>query len=233
MLVAAAVCPNPPLIVPSLAGAASAELDPLRAACFAAVEVLHSASPDLIAVVGGAENGRAYPPSAAGTLRPWGGDVTVGSGVPVLPLSLTIGRWLLSSSEVPLHLESVRYDATPDACRDLGSRVGELAGRVALLVMGDGSARLTEKSPGYLHPGAVAYSDRVVSALVEGRAATLDPAEAEEQWAAGRAAFQTLPDRPLDLLYSDAPYGVAYYVAAARFGTGTRIRSLATTMSPE
>ncbi|WP_066365197.1 hypothetical protein [Herbidospora mongoliensis] len=215
MLVAAAVCPNPPLIVPSLAGAASAELDSLRAACFAAVAVLHAASPDLIAVVGGAETGRAYPASAAGTLRPWGGDVTVGSGTPVLPLSLTIGRWLLSSSEVPLHLESLPYDTTPADCHALRSRVGELAERVALLVMGDGSARLTEKSPGYLHPGAAAYSERVAAALVDGRASSLDPDEAAEMWAAGRAAFQTLPDWPAELLCSDAPYGVAYYVTAA------------------
>ncbi|WP_061294381.1 hypothetical protein [Herbidospora cretacea] len=215
MLVAAAVCPNPPLIVPSLAGAASAELDPLRAACARAVAVLHSASPDLIAVVGGADAGRVHPPTAAGTLRPWGGDVTVGSGTPVLPLSLTIGRWLLASSEVPLHLESLRHDTAPADCRALGSRVGELAGRVALLVMGDGSARLTEKSPGYLHPGAAAYARRMEAALVTGETASLDPGEAAEMWAEGRAAFQTLPDRPAELLYSDAPYGVAYYVTAA------------------
>ncbi|TKK89091.1 hypothetical protein FDA94_11320 [Herbidospora galbida] len=215
MLVAAAVCPNPPLIVPSLAGEAAGELDPLRAACAAAVAVLHSASPDLVAVVGGAETGRVYPPSAAGTLRPWGGDVTVGSGAPVLPLSLTIGRWLLSTSKVPLHLEALRHDTPPDGCRAVAQRVGELAGRVALLVMGDGSARLTEKSPGYLHPGAAAYAERMEAALVGGRTAELDPDEAAEMWAAGRAAFQTLPAWPFDLLYADAPYGVAYYVTAA------------------
>ncbi|WP_030450791.1 hypothetical protein [Herbidospora cretacea] len=215
MLVAAAVCPNPPLIVPSLAGEAAAELDDLRAACAEAVAVLHSASPDLVAVVGGAGEGRVHPPSAAGTLRPWGGDVTVGSGTPVLPLSLTIGRWLLASSTVPLHLESLRHDTPPDACRAVGERVAALAPRVALLVMGDGSARLTEKSPGYLHPGAAAYSERLEAALADGRTAALDPGEAAEMWAAGRAAFQTLPAWPFTSLYSGAPYGVAYHVTAA------------------
>ncbi|WP_062348148.1 hypothetical protein [Herbidospora yilanensis] len=215
MLVAAAVCPNPPLIVPSLAGEAAGELDPLRAACAEAVAVLRSAAPDLIAVVGGADVGRVYPPSAAGTLRPWGADVTVGSGTPVLPLSLTIGRWLLASSDVPLHLETLRHGTPPEGCRAVGERVAALAPRVALLVMGDGSARLTEKSPGYLHPGAAAYSRRLEAALVAGRTAALDPGEAAEMWAAGRAAFQTLPAWPFVPLYSDAPYGVAYYVTAA------------------
>ncbi|WP_062442068.1 hypothetical protein [Herbidospora daliensis] len=215
MLVAAAVCPNPPLIVPSLAGEAAGELDDLRAACAQAVAVLLSAAPDLVAVVGGDDAACVYPPAAAGTLRPWGGDVTVGSGTPVLPLSLTIGRWLLAASEVPLHLETLRYDTPPADCKAIGDRVGGLAGRVALLVMGDGSARLTEKSPGYLHPGAAAYAERMEAALLDGRAAALDPAEAAEMWAAGRAAFQTLPGWPLASLYSGAPYGVAYYVTAA------------------
>ena len=52
-LVAAAVCPHPPLLVPEVAGAAAPELDDLRAACDVAVARLLAAGlTDL--VVGGA-----------------------------------------------------------------------------------------------------------------------------------------------------------------------------------
>ncbi|WP_432931603.1 class III extradiol dioxygenase subunit B-like domain-containing protein [Microbispora sp. CA-135349] len=239
MLVAAAVCPHPPLLVPQVAGAAAPELDDLRAACAAAVGSLLNARPDVLAVTGGAEVFASFPDDAAGTLRPWGPDVRVGPGDPVLPLSLTIGRWLLERqhdvgpdaevtpkppSGLPvLRFEAVGFDASPDECAALGGRLAGSAGRVALLVMGDGSARRTEKAPGYVHPDAVPYDGLLAAALASGdigRLLDLDPGEARELWAAGRAALQVLagaardaPPHTADLLYDDAPYGVGYFVA--------------------
>jgi hypothetical protein len=67
----------------------------VRAACDAVVAELLAAGADLIAVVGGAAEPGVYPRSAAGSLRPFGVPYQVGAGEPVLPLSLTIGRWLL------------------------------------------------------------------------------------------------------------------------------------------
>jgi hypothetical protein len=99
VLIAAAVCPHPPLLVPEVAGAAAPALDALRAACDVAVRRLvqdrDGRAADLLVVVGGAATTRAYGAAAAGSLRPYGLDLTVGSGEPILPLSLTIGRWLL------------------------------------------------------------------------------------------------------------------------------------------
>ena len=57
MLIAAAVCPHPPLLVPEVTGAsdpAARELDRLRTACRDAVAVLIGAAPDLLVVTGGA-----------------------------------------------------------------------------------------------------------------------------------------------------------------------------------
>jgi hypothetical protein len=54
VLVAAAVCPHTPLLVPALAGAAQTELYDLRSACHAAVAALRDTGPDLLVVVGGA-----------------------------------------------------------------------------------------------------------------------------------------------------------------------------------
>ncbi|MFF3285518.1 class III extradiol dioxygenase subunit B-like domain-containing protein [Streptomyces sp. NPDC003023] len=55
MLVAAAVCPCPPLLVPEVASGAAPELDALRAASADAVAVLAASRPDLLIVVGPAE----------------------------------------------------------------------------------------------------------------------------------------------------------------------------------
>jgi hypothetical protein len=55
MLVAAAVCPCPPLLVPEVAAGAATELDTARAACTDALGVLSAARPDLLVVVGPAD----------------------------------------------------------------------------------------------------------------------------------------------------------------------------------
>ncbi|MEV4890830.1 hypothetical protein AB0K48_15705 [Nonomuraea sp. NPDC055795] len=156
MLVAAAVCPHPPLIVPELAGAAAPELDGLRAACAEAVAALRAAAPDLLLVVGGDDTTREYGPRSAGSLAPWGVDVRTGEGDPVLPLSLTIGRWLLGGD--PDGFLAVAADASPARCLELGERLAS-GPRVALLVMADGSAKLTGKSPGYLDPAAEPFQE--------------------------------------------------------------------------
>ncbi|MEV0586017.1 hypothetical protein [Nonomuraea sp. NPDC050310] len=218
MLVAAAVCPHPPLIVPELAGAAAAELDGLRAACAAAVESLLAVPHDELVVVGGGQTTRVYGGQAAGSLRPWGVEVKAGAGEPVLPLSLTIGRWLLRRD--PDGFQEVAFDAPPGDCLDLGASLVR-GPRVALLVLADGSACLTEKAPGYLDPAAQPYQEGLVRALAEADAAALaalDPAEAERLWTGGRAALQVLAgaaDQPLTgtVLADTAPYGVGYVVA--------------------
>jgi hypothetical protein len=100
VLVAGAVCPHPPLLVPEAMGAAGqrggGDMDTVRAACDAAVAGLAAADPDVLVVVGGAAADAEYDGSAGGSLREYGVSCTVGAGEPVLPLSLTIGAWLLS-----------------------------------------------------------------------------------------------------------------------------------------
>jgi hypothetical protein len=218
VLVAAAVCPHPPLLVPELAGAAAGELDELRAACASVVGALRDAGPDLIVVVGGADRAGTYGADAAGTLAPWGVDVRTGEGDPVLPLSLSIGRWLLDREHLAAaEFHAISYDATPQDCAALGRRLADMAARVAMLVMADGSACLTEKSPGSLDPRAKPRNRAVVEALARGEVLELDPLEAAELWLAGRAALQVLAGTGSSLsgevLYDDAPYGVGYFAA--------------------
>ncbi|MGZ4480352.1 MAG: class III extradiol dioxygenase subunit B-like domain-containing protein, partial [Nocardioidaceae bacterium] len=80
MLVAAAVCPHPPLLVPGLASGAAAELDDLRTACDAAVQRVAQADPDLVVVVGDAPAVGPFPEDAWGSLAGYGVDVAVGEG---------------------------------------------------------------------------------------------------------------------------------------------------------
>src|SRR5437773_374968 len=109
MLIAAAVCPHPPLLVPEVTGArgpgapdpGAGELDRLRTACRDAVAVLLGAAPDLLVVAGGAGQTAEYAAAAGGSLRDFAVPFTVGED-PVLPLSLTIGKWLLAGVVPPI-----------------------------------------------------------------------------------------------------------------------------------
>ena len=100
MLIAAAVCPHPPVLIPAAMGEAGAgpELADLRAACAAAARGLVRARPDLIVIVGGGPAGRTYPWPSAGSLHRYGVPWSTGPGRPVLPLSLTVGTWLLTGA---------------------------------------------------------------------------------------------------------------------------------------
>ncbi|WP_446041432.1 class III extradiol dioxygenase subunit B-like domain-containing protein [Streptomyces sp. SID1121] len=82
MLVAAAVCPCPPLLVPAVAAGARSELRGTRAACADALGVLAAARPDRLIVVGPAgEAARgAYPGGATGSFAGFGVDVRVRLG---------------------------------------------------------------------------------------------------------------------------------------------------------
>jgi hypothetical protein len=230
MLIAAAVCPHPPLLIPAAIGAAASDPPPaLRAvgdACHMAVRALAAAGPDLIAVVGGGPASREYEAGAAGSLRDYGIPVTVGDGEPVLPLSLTIGRWLLDQAGIGpgprVLLQAVGQRAPADDCLKLGAMIAERAPRVALLAMGDASARGARDVEGAPDPQAQDYDEEVAEALAAADArwlGRLDPTLDGELMVAGRAAWQVLAGAATGtrmcgrLLDMASPYGVTYLVA--------------------
>jgi hypothetical protein len=227
MLIAAAVCPHPPLLVPEVTGAsdpAARELDHLRRACRDAVAVLIGAAPDLLVVAGGTGQTAEYPAAAGGSLRDFGVSFTVGAD-PVLPLSLTIGKWLLAGvgpGSQKVSWQGIASGAATADCLSLGEKLAALAPRVALLVMGDGPGRRARGVPGATDPGADRYDDQVSAALAAadpGALAALDPRRDEELFVAGRAAWQVLAGAAspgaftADLRYAAAPFEVSYYVA--------------------
>ena len=227
MLIAAAVCPHPPLLVPEVTGASDPgvrELRRLRATCREAVAVLLGAAPDLLVVVGGAGHTGEYPPAAGGSLRDFAVPFAVGTD-PVLPLSLTIGTWLLAGAvpgRPPAAWWGIASGAATADCLNLGEKLAALAPRVALLAMGDGPGRRARGVPGAADPAADRYDDQVTAALAAGdpgALAALDPGHDGELLVAGRAAWQVLAGAAspgafaADLRYAAAPFEVSYYVA--------------------
>jgi hypothetical protein len=229
-LIAAAVCPHPPLLVPGVGAGASGELDGLRDACDAAVAELVAAEPDLVVAVGAAPLLGPAPEGAWGSLAGYGVQVPVGTGTggaPTLPLSLTLARWLLDRGGVTTAtlLFGVETDASPERCRAVGEALAGRADRVAVLAMGDASARRSLKGPGYLDPDAEPFDTEVESALREADTEALlavDPDRAERLLAAGRASWQVLAGAAGSTSFAGAvtwagsPYGVTYLVATWR-----------------
>ncbi|MFD5034653.1 class III extradiol dioxygenase subunit B-like domain-containing protein [Streptomyces sp. NPDC058405] len=241
MLVAAAVCPCPPLLVPAVAAGAAPELDALRAACADALGVLSAARPDRLIVVGPAEEeGRGpHPQGATGSFRGFGVDLDVvlgGGGAVVgehdehdereLPASLAVAAWLLERvrwSAAPVTGLGVGEPLAAERCIQTGQEIAARSGRVALLVMGDAGACRSLKAPGYLDERAAGFDEGVARALETADVAALKALDAElayELKAAGRAPWQVLAGAAEgaglggELLYEDAPYGVGYLVAA-------------------
>ncbi|MFI9547215.1 class III extradiol dioxygenase subunit B-like domain-containing protein [Streptomyces sp. NPDC052016] len=235
MLVAAAVCPCPPLLVPELAAGAAPELDAARAACSDALGVLAAARPDRLLVVGPTdESGRGvYPEGTRGSFQGFGVDLAVrlgrSGGEPApereLPTSLAVGAWLLERakwSDTPVEGLGVADTLAVERCVDAGRELGARPGRVALLVMGDGSACRSLKAPGYLDERAAPFDAEVARALGAADIAALEALDLEparELKVSGRAPWQVLAGAAEDaglsgaLLYEDAPYGVGYVVA--------------------
>jgi hypothetical protein len=238
VFVAAAFCPHPPLLVPALACGAGAELDGLRAACDRAVRWLLDTRPQRVLVLGCGQRARLAGRDAVGSLAGYGVPVRAGFGPdadvrgptavpttvpttvpaagPGLPLSLTIGGWLLTRAGG--HLAATGVEVGPAG--DLPPL--DAGGRVGLLVLGDGSARRTESSPGYLDPRGTGFDAEVAAVLGGGdpdALAGLDLALGAELLAAGvpawRAAGALLAGTcyAAELCYHAAPYGVGYFVA--------------------
>jgi hypothetical protein len=230
VLVSAAVCPHPPLLVPDLAGSAVGELDDLRSACDAAIEAIRATEPELLVAVGAGEAIRRYAPGSAGSFAQYGVDLATSLPGPAvenddrLPLSLAVASWLLGragwTDDVPGLV--VGESSPAEECRRLGIQLAQETDRLALLVMGDGAVGRPSAAPAFVDPRADGFDTAVADALRTADPAALmalDPTLGTDLRAAGRAPWQVLAGAAGDavfdaeLLYDDAPYGVGYLVA--------------------
>jgi hypothetical protein len=229
-----AFCPEPPLLVPAIAQGAAPELAVLREHCAQALRAVAADGRTLV-LLGGAEASAWFPAPVAGTLAGFGLPGEIWLGTPnlngtarpaaVLPASLTVGAWLVAAA-LGADRGAFAVAAGPDfAGSAAGRRPDELAARrdLALVVLGDGSARRRTNAPGYLDERAADFDATVAAALSSGDPASLgklDLALGGQLLAAGvrawHAAGQVLGGRTYDaaLRYDGAPYGVGYFVAS-------------------
>jgi hypothetical protein len=229
VIVAAAFLPNPPLLVPAVASGASTELETLRAACHAALRRVDAQGAARLALIGSGDSSAMHSPVARGSLSSYGVSLDVHLGSPAcggaleLPLSLTVGAWLLADALGP-STGAVGFSVGPDfttsraAVELLALAESE---RVGLVVMGDGSARRSTTAPGYLDPRAAPFDAAVEAALRDGEVealAALDEKLGAELLAFGVPAWRAaagvlVGDYDAELLYAAAPYGVGYFAA--------------------
>jgi len=185
-----AFVPSAPLLLPQLGGGP----DELRSAVLQAISLLKAP----VMVLGAGEPAGVRTGSVDAT--PWGYRASAASDP--LPLPLCVGAALLGSRAGTL----LAVD---------GSAV-ELDGDV--LVVGDGTAKRTEKAPGHFDARAEEVDAGIVEALASGRAPELDDVLAAELLVGGAAAWRTVGRSvtgafAAEVLYAGAPYGVGYVVA--------------------
>jgi hypothetical protein len=228
MIIAAALCPSPPLLMPGLTGAASV-LPELRLACEQAVTELVAADPDVVAVVGPGEQTMIWDAAARFDVPAFAPGIGVaalapGSGMPV---SLGIGAWLLDQAghAGELMLQAVASHESAERCARLGADLATAADRTGLLVLADGSACRNPKAPGYFDERSAGFDAEVERAVRTGDLGALlaiDTELASDLMATGRPAWQVLAGAlagerlAAEIRYCDDPFGVAYLVASLR-----------------
>jgi aromatic ring-opening dioxygenase LigB subunit len=235
VIVRVAVVPHPPLLVPELAAGAAAETAPLRNACLTVARALAQRCPrwvavavaDSAAMTGGRGSFAGYGADVQVTLDPQG----VVAGRVELPLPLLIAGWLreqVCAAHVTMVVLPVPPGSSTAQCRRIGTELAQRLQResapVGLLVLGDGAATHTLRAPGYLDCRAEGLDAAVAAALAAadpGALLDLDATLTSELLVSGREAWQVAaataqslaPAYRGQLLYSAAPYGVAYHVA--------------------
>lgn len=215
--------PCAPALVPEVGRGLDAELGDVRAAIASVIrdrEIIRrstasSGDPQQrLVLVGQGPVSAAYGPGDRGSFAGFGVDLEValrGSGATApLPAALAVGAYFARSA---VRAWAIGPDGgTPDIRED---------GPTTLVVLGDGSARRSEKAPGYLDERAATYDGEVRAALASGdpaRLAALDPALGTELLAAGAPVWHAVA--PLltrtftaDVRYAGDPFGVDYVVA--------------------
>lgn len=204
----------------------------LRQACLTAVEAALDADPGAVAVVGVGDRTTEWDPRSRLDLSVFAPALRQrndAADAPSLPASLGLGSMLLDQAGYggPRALQSVTQAEPAQQCAALGVRIAGLTGRVALLVMADGSARRTVKAPGYLDARSAAFDNEIERAIREcdlEALLRLDVDLAADLMVTGRPALQILAGAARGLRaasqirYRDDPFGVFYLGASLTFG---------------
>lgn len=249
MLIAAAIVPGPPALVPDLMGDAAHELDRLRHAVDAvlsrAVSDLVAASADpsfseadsaQLVVVGPGEPGE-FDAVGAVSFAGFGRDVVVpalaggdrgATAARNLPTPLIVARYL-ASRDVAAHPEHsgiwarARWMTTSGTdAATLGEELRRDRKPIALIVVADGATCHGPKAPRAEDSRAPAYEDQVCEALASGlprRLAQIDDDLGRELGATGPQAW------PVLIAASDGDYVGELVWRGAPYGVGWAVAS--------
>ncbi|MBO0853099.1 MAG: hypothetical protein J2P18_04955 [Nocardia sp.] len=246
----AALIPSPPVLVPELCGGhpdadpdhPAAELPALRSAVVEAGRILGREANRWTIVGAGPDSHY----RGAGTFAGFGADIRVGLSAgeldaataadPGWPCPLLIGAWLRgridaeSAADGGIHARARLLAAGTGAaeCAEFGAGLrAELDADPdpqAVLIVADGAATLSTRSPGYLDPRAEPEQRRIDHALDTGDRAVLAGLDARlcaELEVSGRPCYQVLAglfgveaaDPKVETRYRAAPFGVGYHVS--------------------
>jgi len=222
--------PQPPVLVPELAGAAAPETAALRRAVVAAAGRLGARWTALGAhrcdVVIGA--------GVVGSFGGFGRDVRVALGPAsdggvdrCLPLAALVAGWVRGrcAARASVTARLVAEDTHPPRCTELGATVRASLDMDdaphGLLVLGDGATTLTAAAPGAFDDRAQQLQEDIVTALGSADVAALaalDPALCAQLGVGGRVPWQVAAAAVGAgwrgrLVHHSAPYGVGYTVA--------------------
>lgn len=222
MIISAALCPCAPLLARELTGR-----DPvapaLRESCAAAVSKMLRGMPDIVVVVGPASSTETWPATSQWSTSSFQGRAGP-KDTPALPLSLGLGAMLIDDTDYqgPIVMHTVGQHEPVTKCVEIGADIRDSGDRVGLLVMADGSCCRSATGPRYIDERAILFDSEIERAIRSANLGALldvDPKIAHELLAQGRSAWQVLAgatrgqEYDTKILYSDAPFGVAYLVA--------------------
>ncbi|MDF2822892.1 MAG: hypothetical protein K0R68_300 [Mycobacterium sp.] len=221
VLVAAAIVPSTPLLVPELAGAAAAETADLRTAVLTAAAVL----PGTWIAIGVGDRDQVCEPGSTGTFAGYGVDVEVVLSPQAhqpadLPLGALIAGWIRGRTRPDaqvrayLHAATLAGPAAVDRGRQLRGAIDATDEPTGVLVVADGCHTLTAAAPGGHDPDSVEVQTALDDALAGGNTAALeelpDAVVGRVAWAVAAGLFQPGP-RVVTELYRGAPFGVGYF----------------------
>lgn len=223
MLSAIAIVPCAPVLVPELAGAATAEIADLAAAVLAAATVL----PTHWVAVGTGLVDAVVSPGSTGSFAGFGVDVPVrlapqpGSDVARdMPLCALMAAWVRGQARPDARVQVRVYAGDHDLAdavargRELRAEIEEQPDPIGVLVVADGANTLTDRAPGGYDPGGAGAQQLLDEALASGDIAALSGLP---ELVLGRVAFAVLAGltgpgpRSAKELYRGAPYGVGYF----------------------
>ncbi|WP_445169811.1 hypothetical protein ACTXG7_11130 [Mycolicibacterium sp. Dal123E01] len=223
MLSAIALTPSAPVLVPELAGSATAEVAEFRTAALAATAEL----PDRWIAIGVGPHDQTIGPDAGGTFAGYGVDVPVSlspdapTAVSPLPLCALFTGWLRGHSnpaaraEVRVFRADHSVEAAVAAGRLLRAEIDGADEPIGVLVVADGANTLTPPAPGGYDPDAEPVQAALDDALAGGDVAALTRLP---DGIVGRVGYQVLAGlvesgpRSAKELVRGAPYGVGYFV---------------------